>query len=90
MFVYFVLESSLCSSWTPVYESDSLNTKYSLSIMESNQDSTDNSPEIINRNEKFISNENLNYLHPNGYRMTNQMRWFKVSPDKALRPYISA
>ena len=90
MFVYFVLESSLCSSWTPVYESDALNTKYSLSIMESNQDSTDNSPEIINRNEKVISNENLNYLYPNGHRMTHQMRWFKGSRDRGLRPDIAA
>ena len=33
---------------------------FTLFIMESNQDSTDNSPETINRNEKVISNENLN------------------------------
>tara|TARA_Y100001968_G_C19003296_1_gene546928 strand:- start:325 stop:534 length:210 start_codon:yes stop_codon:yes gene_type:complete len=53
--------------------------------MESNQDSTDNSPEIINRNEKVISNKNLNYFYPNSHLITHQMRWFNVSLDKDLR-----
>ncbi len=39
--------------------------------MESNQTNTDNSQEIVNRNENVISAENLNYLYPNGHRMTH-------------------
>jgi len=58
--------------------------------MESNKDSTNNLPEIINRNEKAISNEKLNYLYPNAHSMTHKMRWFKGSPDKDLRPDIAA
>ena len=58
--------------------------------MESNQDSTDNSPEIINRNEKVISNKNLNYFYSNGHHITHQIRSFKGSPDKDLRPDIAA
>ncbi len=58
--------------------------------MELNQDTFDNSQEIINRNEKLISNENLNYLYPNGHRMTHQMRWFKGSRNRDLRPDIAA
>ena len=58
--------------------------------MESHQVSADNFQEIVNRNEKVISNENLNYLYPNGHRMTHQMRWFKGSRDRGLRPDIAA
>ena len=58
--------------------------------MESNQGSADNFQEIVNRNEKVISAENLNYLYPNGHRMTHQMRWFKGSSDRGLRPDIAA
>ena len=53
--------------------------------MESNQNSTDNFQEIVHRNEKVISIENLNYLYPNGYPTTHQMRWFKVCLDRGLR-----
>ena len=28
--------------------------------------------------------ENLDYLYPNGHRITHQMRWFKVSRDIGL------
>ena len=49
--------------------------------MESNQNNTDNSQEIVNRNEKVVSIEKLNYLYPNGHCMTNQIRWFKGSCD---------
>ena len=56
--------------------------------MELNQDRTYTSQEIINRNKKVISNENLNYLYPNGHRMTHQMRWFKGSFDKNLMPVV--
>ena len=36
------------------------------------------------KNEKFIqivNVPNLNYLYPNGHRMTHQMRWFKGTRD---------
>ena len=58
--------------------------------MESNQDSADNSQEIGNRNEKVFSTEKLNYLYPNGHRITPQMRWFKGSKDRGLRSDIVA
>ena len=58
--------------------------------MESSQNSIDNSQEIVNRNEKRNSTENLNYLYPNGHRMTHQMRWFKGSRDRGLKPDIAA
>ena len=58
--------------------------------MELNQDSADNSQEIANRNEKCLSVENLNYLYPNGHRITHQMRWFKGSRDRGLNSDIAA
>ena len=45
--------------------------------MESNQNINDNSKEIVNRNKKVIATKNINYLYPNGHRITHQMRWFK-------------
>ena len=58
--------------------------------MKSNQNSTDNLQVVVNRNEKVISAENLNYLYPNGHRMTHQMRWFKGSRDRGLKSNIAA
>ena len=87
---FFVLESSLCSSWTSIHGLDVLNSKYGLFIMDLNQDNTDNLQERVNRNEKLSSTENLNYLYPNGHRITHQMRWFKGSRDRCLRSYIAA
>ena len=58
--------------------------------MESNQNSIDNLQEIVNRNEKVVLNENLNYLYPNGHRMTPQSRWFKGSRDRGLKSDIAA
>ena len=58
--------------------------------MESNQNNTDNSQEIVNRNEKVFSTENLNYLYPNGHRITHQMRWFKGSRDRGLNFDVAA
>ena len=58
--------------------------------MESNQNSIDNLQEIVNRNQKVIPLRNINYIYPNGHRMTHQMRWFKGSRDRALRSDISA
>ena len=57
--------------------------------MELNQNRIDNLQEIVNRNEKVISAENLNYLYPNGHRMTHQMRWFKGSCDRGLSTDIA-
>ena len=87
---YFVLESSLCSSWTSIHELDVLNSKYLLFIMELNQNNTDDLKERVDRNKKLSSTENLNYLYPNGHRITNQMRWFKGSRDRCLRSDIAA
>ena len=87
---YFVLESSLCSSWTSIHELDVLNSKYLLFIMESNQNNTEDLQEIVNINEKVFSTESLNYLYPNGHRITHQMRWFKGSRDRCLRSDIAA
>ena len=86
---YFVLESSLCSSWTSTHELDVLNSKNVLFIMESNQNNIDDLQEIVKRNDKVSSIENLNYLYPNGHRFTHQMRWFKVSLDRHLRSDIT-
>ena len=58
--------------------------------MESNQNSSDNLQEIVSGNQKFFAIENLNYLYPNGHRMTNQMKWFKVSRDRGLMSDIAA
>ena len=49
--------------------------------MESNTTNTGHLQDIVNRNEKVVSTEILNYLYPNGHRITPQMRWFKGSRD---------
>ena len=87
---YFVLESSLCSSLTSIHELDVFNSRYWLFTMESNQHNTDNLQERVDRNEKVSSTENLNYLYPNGHRITHQMRWFKGSRDRCLTSDIAA
>ncbi len=56
--------------------------------MKLNKNSNDNSQNIFNRNKKEIpsgNDENLNYLYPNGHRITHQMRWFKGSRDRGLK-----
>ena len=58
--------------------------------MELKQNSTDNSQEIVNRNEKFFSIQKNNYLYPNGHRMTHQMRWLKGISDRNLKSDIAA
>ena len=61
--------------------------------MESNQNNTDYSQGIVNKNEKLILAENIerfNYLYPNGHRMTHQMRWFKGSRDRGLTSDMAA
>tara|TARA_B100000965_G_C19188031_1_gene581883 strand:+ start:266 stop:451 length:186 start_codon:yes stop_codon:yes gene_type:complete len=52
--------------------------------MELIQNSPDSLQEIVNRNEKVLSVENLKYLYPNGHRMTHQLRWFKGSRDRGV------
>jgi len=58
--------------------------------MKSNQNINDNYQEIMNRNEKFISTKSLNYLYPNGHRMTHQMKWYKGCRDRGLRVDVTA
>ena len=53
--------------------------------MELNQNSNDDFQEIVGRNEKVVSTENLHYLYPNGHRTTIQMKWFKGSRDRGLK-----
>ena len=86
---YFILESSLCSAWTSIHKLDVLNSKYRLFIMESNQNNTEDLQEIVNRNEKFFSTQNLNYLYLYGHRSTHQMKWYKGSRDNCLRSDIA-
>jgi len=61
--------------------------------MESNQSKVDNSHHEFDKNEKLINYENienLNYLYPNGHRVTNQMKWFKGSRDRGLSSDMAA
>ena len=61
--------------------------------MELNQNNTDKSQEIINKNEKVIpfqAIKNRIYLYPDGHRMTHQMRWFKGIRDRGLKSDIAA
>ena len=61
--------------------------------MRLNQNNTYNSQENLNGEEKVIpvqAIESRNYLYPNGHRMTPQMRWFKGSRDRGLKPDIAA
>ena len=55
-----------------------------------NQNSTDNLQEKVISTKKVVFSENLNYLYPNGHRMTHQMRWFKSSMNRVLRYNIAA
>ena len=61
--------------------------------MKLNQENIDNSQDIVDENEKVIIsefNKNLNYLYPNGHRITHQMRWYKGSSDRGLSSDIAA
>jgi hypothetical protein len=56
--------------------------------MELNQENIDRSQDMIDTNERIMNSqnlENINYLYPNGHRMTNQMRWFKGSRDRGSK-----
>ena len=62
--------------------------------MEINQEHIDNYQDILNKPENSSLNlgnvDNLNYLYPNGHRMTHQMRWFKGSRDRGLQSNMAA
>ena len=61
--------------------------------MELSLKNNENSKNIINEKEKTISNENMekiNYLYPNGHRMTHQMKWFKGNRDKGFESDFAA
>ena len=55
-----------------------------------NQDGTQHIV-IKNQNIKAIeTSEELNYLYPNGHRITHQMRWYKGSRERGLRSDMAA
>ncbi len=61
--------------------------------MQLNQNNTYNSQDNVDGEEKVIpiqAIDSCNYLYPNGHRMTPQMRWFKGSLDRGLKPDIAA
>ena len=58
--------------------------------MKLNQNRDDIYQDKVNRTQKLIPSENLNYLYPNGHRITHQMRWFKGSRDRGLSSDIAA
>ena len=61
--------------------------------MELNQNNTDKSQDIINKNEKVIpiqAIENRSYVYPYRHSMIHQIRWFKVSRDRGVRTNIAA
>ena len=61
--------------------------------MELNQNNTEKSQDIINKNQKVIPIqviESRNYLYPDGHRITPQMRWCKGSCDRGLKHDIPA
>tara|TARA_Y100001968_G_C19049980_1_gene568676 strand:+ start:422 stop:592 length:171 start_codon:yes stop_codon:yes gene_type:complete len=56
--------------------------------MELNQSNNSESTDEANIQNENI--ENLNYLYPNGHRMTHQMRWFKGIKDIRFESDIAA
>ena len=57
-------------------------------MMKFNQKNNDNHKHILNKNKKTCHRgtiETLNYLYPNGHRITHQMRWLKISKEKGLK-----
>ena len=61
--------------------------------MQLNENNADKSQDIINKNEKVISIQDIdtrNYLYPDGHRMTPQMRWFKGSPERGFKSDVAA
>ena len=60
-------------------KSETNNTEYSIEV-----------DSLIKKSFQGKSYRNLDYLYPNGHRITPQMRWFKGSRDRGLRPDIAA
>ncbi len=59
--------------------------------MQKSENNTEYSQDVLN--EKVIlreTNENFNYLYPNGHRITHQMRWLKLAIDNGFKPYIAS
>ena len=76
-----------------MYELNTLNSLVNKFIMKLNQDKTDISYNLVNKNNffKYIDKiENSTCLYPNGYRITYHNRLLKVSLDKAFEIGISA
>tara|TARA_Y100001968_G_C19140112_1_gene611010 strand:+ start:274 stop:459 length:186 start_codon:yes stop_codon:yes gene_type:complete len=61
--------------------------------MESNKNDTSYSKEMVDEVKPFKQSENienLNYLYPNGHRITHQMRWLKISKDSGFKSDVPA
>ena len=56
--------------------------------MESNQNQVVNPHDKVSLNKNFFhidTVQKLNYFYPNGFRIANQLRWFKSSRDRSLK-----
>ena len=76
-----------------MYELNAFNSLSDIFIMILNQDKTDSSYDLVDKNDffKYIDKiENSTCLYPNGYRITYHNRLLKVSLDKAFEIGISA
>ena len=72
---------------------NSFNSLVNRSSMKSNQDKTDISYDLVNKNNFFKcidKVENSTCLYPNGYRIIYHNSLLKVSLDKAFEIAISA
>ena len=49
-----------------------------------------NQNEAHDNHHKVNNNENLNYLYPNGHRITHQMKWYKACRERVLASNIAA
>ena len=61
--------------------------------MESSKNNTNGSKEIVDEIKSVTQIEvidNVNYLYPNGHRITHQIRWFKGSRNRCLKSDIAA
>ena len=71
---------------------NAFNSLVNRSIMKSNQDKTDSSYNLVNKNNffKYIDKiENSTCLYANGYRIVYKKRLLKVSLGKAFETGIS-
>ncbi len=58
--------------------------------MELKRDSSDNLQQKVDKNKKFSSNKNHNYLYTNSELFINQIRWFNHGKDRLLRMYFAS